>query len=102
MCRPYIQACEPIVPLSNRPAARNSETLTPSPFVSMRMMPIEAEKLFNDHARGIHAAVYRLTLDAAAADDATQEAFVRLLQSPPPLTDNMGAWLKRVAVNFAI
>jgi len=66
------------------------------------MTPTRAETLFNEHARGIHAAVYRLTLDAAAADDATQEAFVRLLQSPPPVTDNIAAWLKRVAVNFAI
>ncbi len=66
------------------------------------MTPTEAEKLFNEHARSIHAAVYRLTLDAAAADDATQETFVRLLQSPPPVTDNIAAWLKRVAVNFAI
>ncbi|CAG0986881.1 ECF RNA polymerase sigma factor SigE [Planctomycetaceae bacterium] len=66
------------------------------------MTPSEAESLFDEHARSIHSAVYRLTLDAAAADDATQETFVRLLQSPPLVTDNIAAWLKRVAVNFAI
>ncbi len=60
------------------------------------------EKLFAEHAGAVHAAVYRLTLDSAAAEDATQEAFVRLLTRPPRDESNLAAWLKRVAVNFAI
>lgn len=62
----------------------------------------EVEKLFQAHAAAVHAAVYRVTLDAAAAEDATQEAFVRLLTRPPGDESNLPAWLKRVAVNAAI
>jgi RNA polymerase sigma-70 factor (ECF subfamily) len=65
-------------------------------------MSRDIEKLFAEHAGAVHAAVYRLTLDGAAAEDATQEAFVRLLTRPPRDDSNLAAWLKRVAVNFAI
>jgi len=66
------------------------------------MRPAEVEKLFGEYAAQVHAAVYRLTLDAAAAEDATQEAFVRLITRPPQKPGNTAAWLKRVAVNCAI
>ncbi|MCC7508090.1 MAG: sigma-70 family RNA polymerase sigma factor [Planctomycetes bacterium] len=66
------------------------------------MRQADIEILFAEHAAAVHAAVYRLTLDAAAAEDATQEAFVRLLTRPPRDDSNLAAWLKRVAVNFAI
>lgn len=66
------------------------------------MRQAEVEKLFAEHSRAVHAAVYRLTLDGAAAEDATQEAFVRLLTRPPRDNSNLPAWLKRVAVNAAI
>jgi RNA polymerase sigma-70 factor (ECF subfamily) len=62
----------------------------------------DVELLFREHGKAVHAAVYRLTLDGAAAEDATQEAFVRLITRPPKDDSNLGAWLKRVAVNFAI
>lgn len=66
------------------------------------MRHAELEKLFNEHARAIHAAVYRVTLDSAAAEDATQEAFIRLLTKAPQDHRNIAAWLKRVAVNYSI
>lgn len=66
------------------------------------MKRIDVESLFEQHAAAVHAAVYRLTLNAASAEDATQEAFVRLITRPPKDQRNVGAWLKRVAVNFAI
>jgi RNA polymerase sigma-70 factor (ECF subfamily) len=66
------------------------------------MRQTEVERLFAEHARAVHAAVFRLTLDSAAAEDATQEAFVRLLTRPPRDDSNIAAWLKRVAVNVAI
>lgn len=66
------------------------------------MRQADFETLFAQHGAAVHAAVYRLTLDNAAAEDATQEAFVRLLTRPPQDTSNVPAWLKRVAVNFAI
>jgi RNA polymerase sigma-70 factor (ECF subfamily) len=62
----------------------------------------DVELLFAEHGKAVHAAVYRLTLNSAAAEDATQEAFVRLITRPPKDNSNLGAWLKRVAVNFAI
>jgi RNA polymerase sigma-70 factor (ECF subfamily) len=62
----------------------------------------DVELLFAEYGKAVHAAVYRLTLDNAAAEDATQEAFVRLITRPPKDDSNLGAWLKRVAVNFAI
>lgn len=66
------------------------------------MQRSNVELLFREHTAAVHAAVYRLTLNSAAAEDATQEAFVRLLTRPPGDESNIGAWLKRVAVNFAI
>lgn len=62
----------------------------------------EVERLFTRHARDVHAAVYGVTLDRHAAEDAVQEAFVRLLKSPPQDASNPVGWLKRVAVNHAI
>jgi RNA polymerase sigma-70 factor, ECF subfamily len=66
------------------------------------MSQAEVERLFAEHARAVHATVFRLTLDSAASEDATQEAFVRLLTKPPKEQGNIAAWLKRVAVNAAI
>ncbi|MCF6228254.1 MAG: RNA polymerase sigma factor [Planctomycetes bacterium] len=66
------------------------------------MRHAELEILFNEHARAVHAAVYRVTLDSASSEDATQEAFIRLLTRPPQDHRNIAAWLKRVAVNYAI
>ncbi|MCC6575200.1 MAG: RNA polymerase sigma factor [Planctomycetes bacterium] len=62
----------------------------------------DVERLFKEHARAVHAAVYSVTLDRDAAEDAVQEAFVRLLRTPPGDQSNLPAWLKRVAVNHAI
>lgn len=66
------------------------------------MRQADFENLFAQHGAAVHAAVYRLTLDNAAAEDATQEAFVRLYTKPPQDQSNLPAWLKRVAVNYAI
>ena len=66
------------------------------------MRQADFEILFAQHGAAVHAAVYRLTLDNAAAEDATQEAFVRLFTKPPQEQSNLPAWLKRVAVNYAI
>lgn len=37
----------------------------------------------------------------AAAEDVTQEAFIKLYQSPPREHTNVGGWLSRVATNLA-
>ena len=60
--------------------------------------------LYRAHAKAIHALAYRLTGNAAAAEDVTQETFLKMfgflsgLRSDTPLRP----WLKRVAANAAI
>ncbi|RYG13326.1 MAG: RNA polymerase sigma factor [Burkholderiales bacterium] len=60
--------------------------------------------LYQAHAKAIHALAYRLTGNAAAAEDVTQETFLKMfgflsgLRSDTPLRP----WLKRVAANAAI
>ncbi|MCK6440164.1 MAG: RNA polymerase sigma factor [Planctomycetes bacterium] len=66
------------------------------------MGQIDAEKLFSEHATAVFEAVYRLTLDRAASEDGAQEAFVRLISTPPVDHGNVVAWLKRVAINHAL
>ena len=61
-------------------------------------------RLYHAHARAIHALAYRLTGNAAAAEDITQDTFLKMLgflsglRSDTPLRP----WLKRVAANAAI
>ncbi len=58
-------------------------------------------ELFEAH----YAAVFRWTsyllADPAAAEDVTQEAFMKLLYSPPADQANISAWLNKVAANLA-
>ncbi|RYZ73384.1 MAG: RNA polymerase sigma factor [Lysobacteraceae bacterium] len=60
--------------------------------------------LYRAHAKAIHALAYRLTGNAAAAEDITQDTFLKMLgflsglRSDAPLRP----WLKRVAANAAI
>ncbi len=60
--------------------------------------------LYQAHAKAIHALAYRLTGNAAAAEDITQETFLKMfgflsgLRSDTPLRP----WLKKVAANAAI
>lgn len=61
-------------------------------------------RLYQAHARAIHALAYRLTGNAAAAEDITQDTFLKMLgflsglRSDAPLRP----WLKRVAANATI
>lgn len=61
-------------------------------------------ELYHAHAKAIHALAYRLTGNAAAAEDITQDTFLKMLgflsglRSDAPLRP----WLKRVAANAAI
>ena len=61
-------------------------------------------RLYQAHAKAIHALAYRLTGNAAAAEDITQDTFLKMLgflsglRSDAPLRP----WLKRVAANAAI
>lgn len=66
------------------------------------------------HAAAAHRVAYRMTGDAAEAEDIVQEAFLRLWGNAPTIaarhpagssaaaTLRLGAWLQRVVTNLAI
>lgn len=61
-------------------------------------------QLYSLHARAIHTLAHRLTGDPAAAQDVTQDAFMKMLQFVNGLRSDLPVrpWLKRVAANAAI
>ena len=62
----------------------------------------ELEKLFHQQWDRLCAALYRFTGDPAEAEDLAMEAFVRLWQSPPADSANLGGWLYRVATRLGL
>jgi RNA polymerase sigma factor (sigma-70 family) len=60
---------------------------------------VDVKKLFDQHYDPLFRYLVRLTGDPDRAADATQEAFVRLVERPPKDTQ-IRAWLFRVATNF--
>lgn len=62
------------------------------------------ETLYDRHAGAIHALAYRLTADRGAAEDITQDTFLRMVQFIGGLRGDrpLRPWLKRVAANAAI
>ncbi len=61
-------------------------------------------RLYQAHAKAIHALAYRLTGNAAAAEDITQDTFLKMLGFLSGLRPDapLRPWLKRVAANAAI
>ena len=61
------------------------------------------EAAYTDHAPALMRYLTAFTRDATAAEDLTQEAFVRLAieVAADRAPDNVGAWLHRVARNLA-
>jgi RNA polymerase sigma-70 factor (ECF subfamily) len=61
-------------------------------------------ELYAQHAHAVHALAFRLTGDRAAAEDVTQECFLRMLKFLGGLRADqpLRPWLKRVAANAAI
>jgi len=61
-------------------------------------------ELYKRHARAVHTLALRLTGNPAAAEDITQEAFLKMLRFLNGLRDDapLRPWLKRVAANAAI
>lgn len=82
---------EAIVPAATRP----SSPADPSP---------DLDTLYRAHSAAVLSAAYRVTGDAAEAEDVLQTVFMRLLHrdGPPDLSPSPGAYLKRAAVNAAI
>jgi RNA polymerase sigma-70 factor (ECF subfamily) len=62
------------------------------------------ESLYRLHAQAIHTLAYRLTHSQAAAEDITQEVFLKMLQFLGGVRDDtpLRPWLKKVAANAAI
>ncbi|HYE74489.1 MAG TPA: sigma-70 family RNA polymerase sigma factor [Blastocatellia bacterium] len=59
------------------------------------------EDIFKAHERFLWGLCYRLTGNAADADDIVQETFIRAMKSPPARTDEpWRPWLVRVAMNL--
>lgn len=64
-------------------------------------MDIVWEDIFKAHERFLWGLCYRLTGNAADADDLVQETFIRAMRHPPARTDEpWRPWLVRVAVNL--
>ena len=63
---------------------------------------IQIENAFTAHERFLWGVCYRMTGNAADADDLVQETFVRAMKSPPARTDEpWRPWLVRVAINLS-
>lgn len=59
------------------------------------------EHLFREHERFLWGICYRMTGNAADADDLVQETFVRAIKSPPAKLDEpLRPWLVQVAINL--
>ena len=63
-------------------------------------MPPDVEALFRAHHEPLFRYLVRLTGDAELAADATQEAFVRMIEHRPE-HKQLRAWLYTVATNYA-
>ncbi len=66
------------------------------------MQKRRVEQAFSDYADTVLRAVWHLTCQMHAAEDCTQEAFLRLLAEPDSMTDDhILPWLLRTALNLA-
>ena len=58
--------------------------------------------LFDEHRRFLWGLSYRMTGNAADAEDVVQDAFVRLMEHPPARSDgSLRPWLIKVALNLS-
>jgi RNA polymerase sigma factor (sigma-70 family) len=65
--------------------------------------PAPLDGAFREHERFLWGVCYRMTGDAAEADDLVQETFARAIERPPPDAGRpWRPWLARVAMNLAI
>jgi RNA polymerase sigma-70 factor (ECF subfamily) len=60
------------------------------------------ESLYAAHRPALVRYLARLSADPELAEDAAQEAFVRLAERPPPSDANLRAWLFTVATRIAV
>jgi RNA polymerase sigma-70 factor (ECF subfamily) len=62
------------------------------------------ESLYREHVDAVYGLCLRLTRDVAAAEDFTQEAFIRAWRALKRFEarSNFGTWLHRIAVNVVL
>jgi RNA polymerase sigma-70 factor (ECF subfamily) len=84
-------------PRKDDPVAAASQ---PTPHVA----PLDLEGLYRAHHQVVLRAAYRVTGDAAEAEDVLQTVFLRLLhhEQKTDLAPSPAAYLKRAAINAAI
>lgn len=66
--------------------------------------PLELESVFREHHAAVFAAAYRVTGNAADAEDVLQTVFLRLARREEPIASvtNLHGYLHRSAVNAAL
>jgi RNA polymerase sigma-70 factor (ECF subfamily) len=60
------------------------------------------ERLFAEEYRRVTSVAYRITRDAAEAEDVAQEVFVQFARAKPMVEDHARGWLYRTAVRSAL
>lgn len=74
-------------------------------YATSAVQPPEAlEAIFREHHGSVFRAAYRITGNAADAEDVLQTVFMRLLRrdEQPDLSNSAGSYLHRAAVNAAL
>jgi RNA polymerase sigma factor (sigma-70 family) len=64
--------------------------------------PKDLTKLFESHRSHLHAVAYRMLGSASEADDAVQEAWLRLSNSNTDTFSNFGGWLTTVVARICL
>lgn len=84
---------------------RRGKTVQAAVYEKEATRPPDAlEGLFREHHGAVYRAAYRITGDAADAEDVLQTVFTRLLrrEEQPDLSESAGSYLHRAAVNAAL
>jgi RNA polymerase sigma factor (sigma-70 family) len=63
---------------------------------------LDVARLFDEHHQSLYRYLVRFCGDADLAGDAVQEAFLRLVERPPPTGGAERAWLFKVATNVVL
>ncbi|HZP46924.1 MAG TPA: sigma-70 family RNA polymerase sigma factor [Vicinamibacterales bacterium] len=64
-------------------------------------MTVGLEQAFVEHRRFLWSLTYRMTGNAADADEIVQDTFVRAMEHSPARTESLRPWLVKVAINLA-
>lgn len=68
----------------------------------LRLTQSEVAALYDAHGQWLYAQAWRMLRDSETAGDMVQQAFVKLLRSPPNDREAIPGWLKTVVYNECI